>query len=81
LLLSILINGVCFDLILFCRESAILSLRRNIASKEVEMADIEQVLENMRPSVQDRIDKSIPPRKGDTDVLIPDLYRQFQQDR
>ncbi|KAF9964464.1 hypothetical protein BGZ70_006424 [Mortierella alpina] len=69
------------DLDTLFRESAILSLRRNIASEQVEMADIEQVLEKMRPSVQDRIDKSIPPRKSDTDVLIPDLYRQFQQDR
>ncbi|KAF9936370.1 hypothetical protein BGZ67_002431 [Mortierella alpina] len=69
------------DLDTLLREAAILSLRRNIASEQVEMADIEQVLEKMRPSVQDRIDKSIPPLKGDTDVLIPDLYRQFQQDR
>ncbi|KAF9570214.1 spermatogenesis associated protein 5 [Mortierella alpina] len=69
------------DLDTLFREAAILSLRRNIGSEQVELADIEQVLEKMRPSVQDRIDKSIPPRKGDTDVLIPDLYRQFQQDR
>ncbi|KAF9952430.1 hypothetical protein BGZ72_006299 [Mortierella alpina] len=69
------------DLDTLFREAAILSLRRNIASGQVEMADIEHVLEKMSPSVQDRIDKSIPPRKDDTDVLIPDLYRQFQQDR
>ncbi|KAG0202121.1 hypothetical protein BGX28_005263 [Mortierella sp. GBA30] len=67
------------DLDTLFREAAILSLRRDIASQQVHMDDIELVLKRMAPSVHDRIDKSIP--QGDSDVVIPDLYRQFQQER
>ncbi|KAG0247955.1 hypothetical protein BG011_000694 [Mortierella polycephala] len=63
------------------REAAILSLRRNIESDSVHLEDIDTVLQRMSPTVQDRIDKSASHGEDDEDVLVPELYRQFQQDR
>lgn len=47
------------------------------------MDDIEVVIQKMAPSVQDRIDKLVPEegRSLETDVLVPSLYREFQQER
>ncbi|KAI1306257.1 hypothetical protein EDD11_004843 [Mortierella claussenii] len=69
------------DLDALFREAAILSLRRDIASAVVDLRDIEQVISAMSPSVQDRIDKHTLLGKDDPSVLIPDPYRQFQQER
>ncbi|KAF9183212.1 hypothetical protein BGZ51_004173 [Haplosporangium sp. Z 767] len=63
------------------REAAILSLRRDIESKSVQLEDIDTVLQKMSPTVQDRVDKSASLREDGEDVLVPELYRQFQQDR
>jgi hypothetical protein len=47
------------------------------------MDDIEVVIQKMALSVQDRIDKLIPEDGStlETDVLVPSLYREFQQER
>ncbi|KAI7824648.1 P-loop containing nucleoside triphosphate hydrolase protein [Gamsiella multidivaricata] len=69
------------DLDALFREAAILSLRRDIASQRVDLKDIEQVVHTMSPSVQARVNKSPQPDADDHDVIIPDQYRQFQQER
>jgi hypothetical protein len=71
------------------REAAIISLRKDISSTRVEIAEIEAVIQKMSPSVQTRVDKSVvlslsttsTPDEDVQDVLVPDLYREFQQDR
>lgn len=66
-----------------------MSLRKDIASTRVDIAEIEAVIQKMSPSVQTRVDKSIilslsttsTPDEDVQDVFVPDLYREFQQDR
>ncbi|KAF9382275.1 hypothetical protein CPB97_007239, partial [Podila verticillata] len=61
----------------------------DIASTRVDIAEIEAVIQKMSPSVQTRVDKSVvmslsttsTPDEDVQDVLVPDLYREFQQDR
>ncbi|KAG0305476.1 hypothetical protein BGZ98_004064 [Dissophora globulifera] len=69
------------DLEALFREAAIISLRRDIASKQVDQRDIDQVLKTMKPSVQDRIANIPAGSTNDCDIIVPELYRQFQQDR
>ncbi|KAG0294583.1 hypothetical protein BGZ96_000931 [Linnemannia gamsii] len=71
------------DLDALFREAALLSLRKNIDADSVTMDDIDVVIQKMALSVQDRIDKQIPEegRSLETDVLVPSLYREFQQER
>ncbi|KAF8942599.1 Spermatoproteinsis associated protein 5 [Haplosporangium gracile] len=71
------------DLDALFREAAILSLRKSIDADSVKMDDIEVVIQKMALSVQDRIDKRIPEECGslESDVLVPNLYREFQQQR
>ncbi|KAF8930233.1 hypothetical protein BGZ58_008380 [Dissophora ornata] len=67
------------DLDALFREAAILSLRRDIATRHVDLCDVDEVARTMSPSVQDRIDKSALRNPDGWDVVVPDLYRQFQQ--
>ncbi|KAF9137259.1 hypothetical protein BG015_002780 [Linnemannia schmuckeri] len=71
------------DLDALFREAAILSLRKSIDADSVTMGDIEVAIQKMALSVQDRIDKRILEEGGslENDVLVPNLYREFQQDR
>ncbi|KAF8934168.1 hypothetical protein BGZ52_005580 [Haplosporangium bisporale] len=77
------------DLDALFREAAIMSLRKDIASTRVDITEIEAVIQKMSPSVQTRVDKSVitsfsttsTPDEDVQDVLVPDLYREFQQDR
>lgn len=70
-------------------EAAIMSLRKDIASTRVDIAEIETVIQKMSLSVQTRVDKTVvstlsstfTPEEDVQDVLVPDLYREFQQDR
>jgi len=55
------------------RESAVLSLRRDISAGKVHFEDIQHNIQKMTLSVQSRI--------SGEDVVVPELYRQFQQDR
>ncbi|KAF9119079.1 hypothetical protein BGW39_000579 [Mortierella sp. 14UC] len=71
------------DLDALFREAAILSLRRSIDADSVTMDDIEVVIKKMSNSVQERIDKRTPEERDsvESDVLVPSLYREFQQER
>ncbi|KAK3840665.1 MAG: P-loop containing nucleoside triphosphate hydrolase protein [Linnemannia elongata] len=71
------------DLDALFREAAILSLRKSIDADAVTMDDIEVVIQKMALSVQDRIDKRIPEEGSifESDVLVPTLYKEFQQER
>ncbi|KAF9903957.1 spermatogenesis associated protein 5 [Linnemannia zychae] len=71
------------DLDALFREAAILSLRRSIDADSVTMEDIEVMIEKMFISVQDRIDKRKPEERSsaESDVIVPSLYREFQQER
>ncbi|KAG0057616.1 hypothetical protein BGZ83_006989 [Gryganskiella cystojenkinii] len=72
------------DLEALFRESAVLSLRRDISSTRVPLEDIQQIIQKMSLSVKDRINKDIrlsSPGEAVQDVVVPELYRQFQQDR
>ncbi|KAF9113706.1 hypothetical protein BGX27_000977 [Mortierella sp. AM989] len=69
------------DLSALLREAAVLTLRRDISSKVVKMNDIEQVILEMKPSVQSRIGKDTYNNSIGSDVIIPEQYRRFQQDR
>ncbi|KAG0033909.1 hypothetical protein BGZ81_006930 [Podila clonocystis] len=77
------------DLDALFREAAIMSLRKDIASTRVDIAEIEAVIQKMSPSVQSRVDKAVVlssvatsiPEEDVQDVLVPDLYKEFQQDR
>ncbi|KAF9121105.1 hypothetical protein BGX30_002779 [Mortierella sp. GBA39] len=71
------------DLDALFREAAIISLRKSIDADAVTMDDIEAVIQKMALSVQDRIDKRIPEEGSslETDVLVPILYKDFQQER
>ncbi|KAF9432503.1 hypothetical protein BGZ76_010699 [Entomortierella beljakovae] len=63
------------------REAAITSLRSDIDSNVVELDYIQQVVKRLAPSVQSRINLSKIDEPNRSDVLIPDQYRRFQQDR
>ncbi|KAG0203733.1 hypothetical protein BGX33_008933 [Mortierella sp. NVP41] len=71
------------DLDALFREAAILSLRKSIDADCVTIDDIEAVIQKMAMSVQDRIDKRILEEgsSAESDVLVPVLYREFQQER
>ncbi|KAH7045005.1 P-loop containing nucleoside triphosphate hydrolase protein [Linnemannia elongata] len=71
------------DLDALFREAAILSLRKSIDADAVTMDDIEAVIQKMALSVQDRIEKRIPEEGSslESDVLVPILYKEFQQER
>ncbi|KAK3818810.1 MAG: P-loop containing nucleoside triphosphate hydrolase protein [Benniella sp.] len=69
------------DLEALFREAAIMTLRRDVASKQVNMADIEQGIATMTPFVQDRINIGAQLTLNGSDVLVPELYRRFQQER
>ncbi|KAF9358130.1 hypothetical protein BGX26_002421 [Mortierella sp. AD094] len=63
------------------REAAVLTLRRDISSKVVEMSDIVKVIQEMKPSIQSRIAKDDTRNLNGNDVVMPDQYRCFQQER
>ncbi|KAF9395972.1 hypothetical protein BGX21_009710 [Mortierella sp. AD011] len=69
------------DISTLFREAAVLTLRRDISSKVVEMNDIVQVIQEMKSSVQDRIAKDDARSLDGNDVIVPDQYRRFQQER
>ncbi|KAF9431139.1 spermatogenesis associated protein 5 [Podila epigama] len=76
------------DLEALFREAAIKTLRRDIKSVCVDIADIDVVRHKMNALVQDRVNKSYvtPLDNNNTgadvdDVLVPELYREFQQER
>ncbi|KAG0371715.1 hypothetical protein BGX24_001295 [Mortierella sp. AD032] len=71
------------DLDSLFREAAILALRKSIDSDAVAMDDIDIVIQKMSNSVQGRIDKRTPVERDDSesDVLVPSLYQEFQQER
>ncbi|KAG0334530.1 hypothetical protein BG005_004839, partial [Podila minutissima] len=60
-----------------------MSLRKDIASSRVDIAEIEAVIQKMSPSVQTRVDKTVvlsssttsTPDEDVQDVLVPDLYK------
>jgi hypothetical protein len=58
-----------------------MTLRRDVASKQVNMTDIEQGIATMTPFVQDRINIGAQLTLNSSDVLVPELYRRFQQER
>ncbi|KAF8981335.1 hypothetical protein BGZ46_002948, partial [Entomortierella lignicola] len=69
------------DLSALFRDAAVLTLRRDISSKIVEMSDIEQVIQEMKPSMQNRINNNTLHNLDGEDTIIPDQYRRFQQER
>ncbi|KAG0271526.1 hypothetical protein BGZ95_000658 [Linnemannia exigua] len=71
------------DLDSLFREAAILALRKCIDADTVAMDDIEMVIQKMSISVQDRIDKRTLAERDDSesDVLVPNQYKEFQQER
>ncbi|KAF9203270.1 hypothetical protein BGZ49_006613 [Haplosporangium sp. Z 27] len=69
------------DLSALFREAAVLTLRRDISSKVVEMSDIEQVIQEMKPSIQNRINNNTLHNLDGEDTIVPDQYRHFQQER
>ncbi|KAG0340520.1 hypothetical protein BG004_006367, partial [Podila humilis] len=71
------------DLDALFREAAILSLRKDINASKVNLVEIEAVLQKMSASVQGRVRKDAGQGEGGDvhDVLVPDLFREFQQER
>lgn len=58
-----------------------MTLRRDVASKQVNIMDIDQGITSMAPFVQDRINIGAQLTLNESDVLVPEHYRRFQQDR